>query len=79
LYSSAFWFRFVVVDNATEKFLNFCSIVPQHLKFAFDFRDSSWFCDSVLDELRQRDWAVVIHQHPAIATKLIVCSISSNH
>jgi lipid A disaccharide synthetase len=43
------------------------------IRIALDVRDSSWFCDEVWEFLRARNWAYVIHQHPTLETKLVVC------
>lgn len=57
----------------TERLETFLSLLPKGKRFAFEFREPSWYCDQVYDLLKSYNCAFCIyhlagHQSPIIST-----------
>src|SRR5207302_5077133 len=46
----------------------FLAGLPSHLKIAFEFRDTSWFADEVLEALRKKNAAICLAEGEEIQT-----------
>lgn len=55
-----------------ERLDAFLQVAPKKLRWAIEFRDSSWLCDEVYDVLQRHNAALVIHdllpKHPEVQT-----------
>ena len=54
-----------------DRLAHFCSILPPDLSHVFEFRHESWFCDSVLDILRQYKMGFCIYDMPGFTTPIL--------
>ncbi len=48
----------------TSRFKDFLEILPDDYKYAFEFRNESWFCDEVYNMLDSKGCAIVISNSP---------------
>jgi len=46
----------------------FLAILPSDIRFAFEFRDRSWFTDATFDALKQRNAALCLAENEELAT-----------
>ncbi len=46
-----------------ERLASFLKLLPKRHKYAFEFRDASWYDNTILDVLRERDIALCISDH----------------
>ena len=46
-----------------ERLASFLKLLPKKYKYAFEFRDVSWYEDPILDVLRDRDVALCLSDH----------------
>jgi len=47
-----------------EKLAGLSKVLPKNLRFAFEFRDVSWFDEKIYEILRENNWALTIISHP---------------
>jgi uncharacterized protein YecE (DUF72 family) len=46
-----------------ERLASFLKLLPKRYKYAFEFRDESWYDDTILDVLRERDVSLCLSDH----------------
>ncbi|CAF5127300.1 unnamed protein product [Rotaria sp. Silwood1] len=46
--------------TTTSRFHDLAKVLPQHGKFAFEFRDSSWFCDEIYEVMKKYNWCLCV-------------------
>jgi len=46
-----------------ERLANFLEVLPRGPRYAFEFRDESWYIDRIYDLLEEREVAFCIHDH----------------
>ncbi|HET7848964.1 MAG TPA: DUF72 domain-containing protein [Pseudolabrys sp.] len=46
-----------------ERLASFLRLLPARRRYAFEFRDAAWYCDDILDLLRQHNIALCISDH----------------
>jgi uncharacterized protein YecE (DUF72 family) len=49
----------------------FCDLLPAHRRFTFEFRDSSWFGDDVVAELKARNIALAVSESDEFSSPMI--------
>lgn len=52
------------MDKDTDRLIDFLKNLPDNYKYAFEFRDESWFCDEVYNILDDYGCAIVISSSP---------------
>lgn len=48
------------VASNIDRLRSLGKVLPKGEKFAFEFRDSSWFCPEVYEIMKENDWALVV-------------------
>lgn len=55
-----------------ERFVRFLKLLPEHLQYAFEFRNQTWINDKILDSLSRHDAAFCIYELDGFQTEKIV-------